>query len=85
MDTRERCVGETGCAGCLRERVDAGRKWRHSMRYGATQRDTAPLNEIRPEKRRKRGGMRGWRVMIFFEDVGFGELVLQVELRGGRL
>lgn len=45
MDTRERCVGETGCAGCLRDRVDAGRKWRHSMRYGATQRDTAGEEE----------------------------------------
>lgn len=32
MDTCERCVGETGCGGCLRDRVDARQKWCRSMR-----------------------------------------------------
>lgn len=51
----------------------------HSMRYGATQRDTAG------EEEKTGWDEGGGRVMIFFEQAGFGELVLQVELRGGRL
>lgn len=72
METCERCVGETGCAGCLRGSVDA--------------RQVVPLDEIR----RGEEGKMGWDegagcAMIFFEHVGFGELVLQVEFLGSRL
>lgn len=32
IDTCERCLGETGCGECLRERVDARQRWCHSVR-----------------------------------------------------